>query len=142
MTIRAAGAAMRSTASHATAAGTAAARRAALPPLPRTWPVKAIDIGWVLGLNGALIAAMWVRHGGLDQLATPGGMLTAMGQLSGLYAAYLALVQLVLMSRSPWLDQLFGMDRLAWAHRWLGFATVGLLVVHGVPPRRSAVAGG
>jgi predicted ferric reductase len=36
------------------------------------------------------------------------------------------------MSRSPWLDQLFGMDRLAWAHRWLGFATVWLIAAHGV----------
>ncbi|HJW21847.1 MAG TPA: ferredoxin reductase family protein, partial [Candidatus Limnocylindrales bacterium] len=110
----------------------AAARRAVLPPLPRIWPIKRLDIGWVLGLNGVLIAAMWLRHGGLDELATLGGVLTAIGQLSGLYAAYLALVQLVLMSRSPWLDQLFGMDRLAWAHRWLGFATVWLIVAHGI----------
>jgi predicted ferric reductase len=36
------------------------------------------------------------------------------------------------MSRSPWLDQVFGMDRLAAAHRWLGFATVWLLLGHGV----------
>ena len=36
------------------------------------------------------------------------------------------------MSRSPWLDQVFGMDRLAAAHRWIGFATVWLLLGHGV----------
>ncbi|HET9681819.1 MAG TPA: ferredoxin reductase family protein [Candidatus Limnocylindrales bacterium] len=124
----------RTAAGQATTAttATAPARRAVLPPLPRIWPVKSIDIGWVLGLNGLLIAAMWVRHGGLDELNSLGGQLTAVGQLTGLYAAYLALVQLVLMSRSPWLDQLFGMDRLAWAHRWLGFATVWLLVAHGI----------
>ena len=55
---------------------------------------------------------MWVRHDGLDQLSTLGGQLTAIGQLTGLFAAYLALIQLVLMSRSPWLDQIFGMDGL------------------------------
>ncbi|HLX35755.1 MAG TPA: ferredoxin reductase family protein [Candidatus Limnocylindrales bacterium] len=90
------------------------------------------DVVWVLALNGLLIAAMWIRHGGLDDLGAPGAILTAIGQLTGLYAAYLALIQLVLMSRSPWLDQLFGMDRLAWAHRWLGFGTVWLIVAHGI----------
>ena len=106
-------------------------RRIGLPPLPRIWPVAPVDIAWALGINAILIAAMWLRHGGLDQLGSLGGVLTAIGQLTGLYAAFLALVQLVLMSRSPWLDQLFGMDRLAWAHRWLGFATVWLIVAHG-----------
>jgi predicted ferric reductase len=75
---------------------------------------------------------MWVRHGGLQQLSTIGGQLTAVGQLTGLFGAYLALIQLVLMSRSPWLDQVFGMDGLAVAHRWLGFATVWLLLGHGI----------
>src|SRR5207302_8180000 len=31
-----------------------------------------------------------------------------------------------------WLDQVFGMDRLTWAHRWLGFTTIWLVVAHGV----------
>ncbi len=101
-------------------------------PLPRVWPVIGFDIMWVLLANGAIIVAMWVRHGGLDGLAAPGAAFTAIGQLTGLFAAYLSLVQLVLMSRSPWLDQVFGLDRLAWAHRWLGFATVWLIVAHGI----------
>ncbi|MEP6807990.1 MAG: ferredoxin reductase family protein, partial [Chloroflexota bacterium] len=76
--------------------------------------------------------AMWWRHGGLDQLSTPGGGLTAAGQLTALLGTYLALVQVVLMSRSPWLDQLFGMHRLAAWHRWIGFSVVWLLLGHGV----------
>jgi len=109
-----------------------AARRPVRVPLPRTWPVLSIDVVWVLGLNAVVMLAMWLRHGGLDDLGAPGAILTAIGQLAGLYAAYLALIQLVLMSRSPWLDQVFGMDRLAWAHRWLGFATGWLIVAHGI----------
>jgi predicted ferric reductase len=101
-------------------------------PLPRTWRIAAVDIIAVLVANGVIILAMWLRHDGLDQLSTLGGQLTAIGQLTGLFAAYLALIQLVLMSRSPWLDQVFGMDGLAVAHRWLGFATVWLLLGHGV----------
>jgi predicted ferric reductase len=101
-------------------------------PLPRTWSVTAIEIVLVLVANGVLILAMWVRHGGPDQASSVGGILTGIGQLTALYGTYLALMQLVLMSRSPWLDQVFGMDRLAGAHRWIGFATVWLLLGHGV----------
>ena len=101
-------------------------------PLPRTWSIGATEIVTILVANGVLILAMWVRHGGLDQLSTLGGQLTALGQVTALLGTYLALIQLVLMSRSPWLDQVFGMDGLAAAHRWLGFATVWLLLEHGV----------
>jgi predicted ferric reductase len=106
-------------------------RGATRVPLPRVWPLGAADVIWILAANAVLILAMWVRHGGLDQLGTLGGVLTAIGQVTGLLGAYLALLQLVLMSRSPWLDQVFGMDRLAWAHRWFGFATIWLIAAHG-----------
>ena len=101
-------------------------------PMPRTWSVTPIEIVAVLIANGVLIAGMWLRHGGLNQLSSPGGPLVAIGQVTALYGTYLALIQLVLMSRSPWLDHVFGMDGLAVAHRWLGFATVWLLLGHGV----------
>ena len=101
-------------------------------PLPRTWRIGAAEIVVVLVANGLLILAMWLRHGGLEQLSTTAGILTAIGQVTALFGTYFALVQLVLMSRSPWLDQAFGMDGLAVAHRWLGFGTVWLLLGHGV----------
>ncbi len=66
------------------------------------------------------------------RLDSPAAILTAIGQVTALLGTYFALIQLVLMSRSPWLDQVFGMDRLAWAHRWLGFATIWLIAAHGV----------
>ena len=101
-------------------------------PLPRRWSLRSSDV-LLLGLgNGLLIALMWVRHGGLDQLTTTAGWLTAVGQLTALFGTYLILIELMLMARSPWLDQLFGMDRLAAAHRWMGFGAVWLLVAHGV----------
>ena len=99
-------------------------------PLPRTWSISGRDMVALLIGNGVLIFAMWLRHGGLDQLGTLGGQLTAIGQLTALYGTYIALIQLVLMSRSPWLDQAFGMDGLAVAHRCLGFACVWLLLGH------------
>ena len=106
------------------------ARRPRPVPLPRTWSIGALEILAVLAANGAIILAMWIRHGGLEQLSTLGGQLTAVGQLTGLFGTYFALIQLVLMSRSPWLHQVFGMDGLAVAHRWLGFATAWVLLAH------------
>ena len=95
--------------------------------LLRSADVAAFGIG-----NGALIVAMWIRHGGLDQLSSIGGILTAAGQVTALLGTYIALIGLVLMSRSPWLDRSFGLPRLAVWHRWIGFSCVWLLVAHTV----------
>ena len=99
-------------------------------PMPRRWGLRPRDVVALLVANGVFIVLMWVRHGGPDELAAPGGIFTAVGQLMALLGTYLALVGLVLVGRSPWLDEAFGPDRLAWAHRWLGFATVWLIGGH------------
>jgi predicted ferric reductase len=106
------------------------ATRARRVPQPRLWGLRAVDAYAFAALNALIIAAMWVRHGGLHQLATTAGTLMAIGQLAALYGTLMALIQLVLISRSPYLDQVFGTDRLLWLHRWGGFATVWLLVGH------------
>jgi predicted ferric reductase len=97
---------------------------------PRVWPVQTGDVLAVAAFNGLLIVGMWVRHGGLDTLGSAASDLTAAGQLTALLGTYAALVQITLMSRSPWLEQAFGMDRLAHWHRWLGFTTVTVICAH------------
>ena len=99
-------------------------------PLPRTWGIRPVDVVALLVANGVFIVLMWIRHGGPDELAGPGGLFTAGGQLMALLGTYLALIGIVLVGRSPWLDQAFGPDRLTRAHRWLGFATVWLIGGH------------
>jgi len=101
-------------------------------PLPRQWGLRSLDVVALVAGNAVLIVLMWIRHGGLDQLGTLGGILTAGGQLAALLGTYLALVGIVLMARSPWLDQAIGPDRLAWAHRWIGFSTIWLIGGHAV----------
>lgn len=98
---------------------------------PRSWSLRASDVTAIVVGNAILIGAMWIRHGSLAEMASGAGILTAIGQLTALYGTYLILIELLLMSRSPWLDQLFGMDRLAAAHRWIGFGALWLLVAHG-----------
>jgi predicted ferric reductase len=98
--------------------------------IPRTWGLRRNDVVLVVAGNAALIVIMWARHGQFPQLSNPASVMIALGQLSALLGTYSALVQVVLMSRSPWVDGLFGIDRIAGWHRWLGFATVNLIVAH------------
>ncbi len=99
-------------------------------PLPRAWPITASDIVAVLAGAGLLVAGMWVVHGGLDQLGTPAGLATGLGQITALIGTYLALAQIVLMARVPWIDHVVGSDRLMAWHRWLGLGTISLLTAH------------
>ena len=110
----------------------APARKARRVPSPRVWPVTANDFYAILGGVALLIIGMWIRHGGLNELGTTAGIFTAAGEISALYGTYLVLLQLILMSRSPWLDQIFGQDRITDAHRWVGFTAIWLLVGHAV----------
>jgi predicted ferric reductase len=100
------------------------------PAAPRAWGVRRGDVVAIFGINLLLVVVMWLRHGGLDNLGSQGALLTAVGQITALVGTYAALVQITLMSRSPWLERLFGMRPLAQWHRWLGFATVVLICAH------------
>jgi predicted ferric reductase len=99
-------------------------------PVPRAHALRPGDILAIAGANGLLILGMWIRHGGLSDLTSAGTVLIAGGQVTALLGTYLALIGLVLMSRSPWLDRLIGLPRLASWHRWVGFGCVWLLVAH------------
>ncbi|MEO6797815.1 MAG: ferredoxin reductase family protein [Candidatus Dormibacter sp.] len=91
---------------------------------------SATDIIVVIAINALLVVAMWVRHGGLTQLESSSAKLTAAGQITALVGTYFALVQVVLMARSPWLERRFGLDGLAQWHRWLGFTVTILISAH------------
>ena len=97
---------------------------------PRRLIFTAGDIILLIVVNAVLIVAMWVRHGALNQLGSPSAKLTAAGQITALVGTYGALVQVLLMSRSPWLERRFGMDGLAQWHRWLGFGVTILISAH------------
>ena len=85
------------------------------------------DVWFVLGGIGAVLAAMWLRHGGLAQEP-----MLAIGQVTAIAGTYAALVGILLASRAPWLDQVFGSDELRRIHGLLGFASVWAIGAHGV----------
>jgi len=99
------------------------------PPRPRRSPLQSNDPVWLLVVNMAVVAFMWSAHGGVERSASQGWVI-AVGQLAGLYAALAVLLGLVLISRSPWLERRYGMDRMTHFHRYCGFTAAVLMIVH------------
>ena len=107
-------------------AGVAVATNRRSLPLPRSFAfITARDVSFVIGLLGAIVGAMWIRHGGLGR-----DPLTAVGEVTALVGTYAALVGVLFMARAPWLDQVFGADRLRSIHRIVGFLSVWALAAH------------
>jgi predicted ferric reductase len=78
-----------------------------------------------------VVTALWVRNGGV-QATTAGGWeaTVALGRLSGLLASDLMLLQVLLLARIPLAERAFGQDTLTRWHRWVGFASFHLMVLH------------
>ena len=86
----------------------------------------------MVAANVTIISLLWIAHDGPSQFDDNGGWALAAGQLGGLFGALAILIQLVLISRVPWLERRFGMDTLNRWHRWNGFAATWLLSAHAV----------
>jgi predicted ferric reductase len=67
---------------------------------------------------------------GVQDLTQVGSGLTSIGRLSALVASDLLLVQVLLMARIPLVERTFGQDELARRHRWVGFWSFSLMLVH------------
>jgi predicted ferric reductase len=81
-----------------------------------------------LGL--ALVSYWWAVGGGVRDLGGWTSGLNSTGRLTGLIASFLLLVQVLLMSRIPLLEQAFGQDRLSRQHRLVGFTSFNLMLAH------------
>lgn len=93
-------------------------------------PVREALVFAAVSLGAAMVLFLWWHDTLPASLSGGGADLTAAGRITGLLGAYLVLVEVVLMGRVRWLDQLIGMDRLAVWHKRNGFYAVWLLVAH------------
>jgi predicted ferric reductase len=91
------------------------------------WPDA---IGAVTVFSMLIVVALWVRNQGLQQLTDAATGLDSLGRLTGLVAADLLLIQVFLMARVPVIERAYGQDRLARAHRLVGFASFDLMLAH------------
>jgi len=108
---------------------------------PARWQAQhaatpAARVRWHLPLwiaFGTLVAVglFWLRDGGLGALSGgPGAWVTSIGRFTGLVAADLLLIQVVMLARVPWIERQYGQDLLARWHRLVGFTSFLLLVSH------------
>jgi predicted ferric reductase len=86
---------------------------------------------WVILLgNTAVIVWLWWHGGNVTGVHGAGEALTSVARITGLLAAYTALLQVVLLARMPWLERLAGFDRLTAWHRLNGWACLLLVLAH------------
>jgi len=78
----------------------------------------------------AVGSAWWRVSGGLFLGGHPGGRAVALGRLVGLLVSSAALLQLVFVSRQPWIESSAGCDRLFRWHRRLGFVIGPVFLGH------------
>jgi len=89
-----------------------------------------IAVWAVVAANAGVVTWLWLRGGGVSGVHTWGDLATSTGRLTGLLGAYFALVQVLLLSRLPWLERLTGFDRLTVWHRRNGKLTLYLVLAH------------
>ena len=86
----------------------------------------------VLVGNALVILGFWWFSSGFEITHSAADFFNGVGRVTGLVGTYLALWQLLLMARLPWLERCFGFERMAVLHRWNGYLVLGLLVGHGI----------
>jgi predicted ferric reductase len=91
--------------------------------------VAAVALAFLLG-NAVGIVWLWYEGGNVTDVDDAAELVTSLARLTGFFAAYLALIQVLLLARIPSLDRLIGFDHLTVVHRWNGHATIALVVAH------------
>lgn len=82
---------------------------------------------------GNIVAICWIWYANHNlPFDNKGDALSRIGGLTGLLGAYLALIQVLLLARLPWLERLAGFDRLTVWHRWNGHVCLYLVLAHTV----------
>ena len=99
-----------------------------VPPAPRWWRDAITGTCWA---RMTIVASLWITGRGPAGLGgSPAELLTSLGRLTGLVAADLLLLQVLLMARVPVIERSYGQDELARRHRTVGFWSFTLLVAH------------
>src|SRR5262249_55237506 len=105
------------------------AARPAHPHLALKRHAGAAVVYAIVAATAGVIAWPWV-HGGTLASTDTADAFTSIGRITGLFGAYLALVQVILLARLPALERSVGFDRLSVWHRWNGHLCIDLVVAH------------
>lgn len=83
----------------------------------------------LVALTLAVTMTGWALNS-LEALETPGARMQAIGRLFGLLAAHCVLLELLLMSRAPFVDRNFDLQDVIDLHRLLGYSLIFSITVH------------
>ncbi len=89
------------------------------------WSVRAILISVAI-----VLAGLWFKAGGVASVRNEATLLTSLGRITGLFGAYVLLVQVLLMARLPFMEWVAGFGRLAKWHRLNGKLSLLLILAH------------
>src|SRR5215475_9628679 len=86
---------------------------------------------WIAFGTLCAVGLFWLHDGGLDAMSGgPGAWVASIGRFTGLVAADLLLIQVVLLARVPWIERQYGQDLLARWHGLVGFGSFSLMLSH------------
>jgi predicted ferric reductase len=79
-----------------------------------------------------LVVTLFFWWGGSHMLIGSGvdGTLLAFGRLFGILAVTFVLLQFMIMGRAPWIEKVFGLDKLSQFHHWNGYAVLMSILIH------------
>ncbi|MHA6764450.1 ferredoxin reductase family protein [Streptacidiphilus sp. PAMC 29251] len=101
-----------------------------LPARGRPLAVDLLAVATGLGLGISL--ALGITGQSAHDLTLPGGLMTAIGRVTGMLAGYAMIVTVLLSARIPPLERTLGQDRLTAWHRRLAPWGLYLIVAHAV----------
>jgi predicted ferric reductase len=81
-------------------------------------------------LSFLVVIALWVGGQAPQEMGSLSGALHSFGRLTALLASNLLLIQVILMSRIPFLERGFGQDAIVRTHRLAGFTSFHLMLAH------------
>jgi predicted ferric reductase len=90
-----------------------------------TWSVRVLFYG-----TAAVIAGLWLKGGGVTGVYDTTTLLISAGRFTGLFAAHLLLLQVLLLARLPFLQWAVGFDTLMKRHRLNGKVSLLLILAH------------
>src|SRR5579871_4333432 len=76
-----------------------------------------IVIGAIVLANAVVILWLWLHDGGVSGIHDTASLLISAGRITGLFGAYLLLIQVLLLARLRRVEALVGFDRLTVWHR-------------------------
>jgi predicted ferric reductase len=110
-----------------------AAPRSRRVRLRREYLTAVVFWGVVIGV-GIYWCVVWAQGGGDGASGFKWGnslqVFLNVGRITALLAGYLALIEVLLLARLPFLERLIGFDRLTNWHRWNGHAVLWLVLAH------------